>query len=725
MLKMNNLRLLSKEVSIGRNRFDFERKSALKMYFAISQWIQDYLDKNKSEIEQRIATSVKNLTSQKVTGKINVLELKKKFEKEVKKAFPKIDPKSLSKIEIAFNEIRKTAFLTGIESALDVMRIAPKNILTKEVGEFIFELSDKELLRQSAKRNKWLTEYVTDSAISNAQEKITSEVFTGKATVFQAMQGLEATGFQEWRAFRIVQTEIQTVIGTARHEMFDRSGVQMKRWITVGDNRVREEHLLNEAQGWIPTDTPFQNGALHPGSYPSSINCRCVEEPMLNDPKLLLEPWSGDEIKIEQTSLFPKEMASAASKLSDYDLIRELKVSADLRNPSDYKHSMIKSLSWDDYIQDNYGMTKKELIKKTQEVLDNSSVYMAVRSTDLKNKILSSGEFKNSLETGKGTFKTIGKERAVKEKIMFGIPEEPDKVKSFPKYGFLSDKAEMNDENIVGFGYGDTYVKFKDNVKNRSTYTLADSYDGNRFGIVDGKLKIQASAPASPIIATDSSPWMANASSGWATENATVKTPDFSSIHKIVRGSYAEAQIYGKLSVSDIDSVFVQSKKEASILAKAFKKSGYSDIEIKPSKFDSRLKAIIDQHVSGEGGKYVRSLSVEDIDRLGDEYIKKLEYSEMLRTRQENLKRYGNKIEKHPPEIQSILDKYKTTKGSSFLTGEVSLEEERKVARYAVGEIAKKEKGAFDKTLWDDYRESLSGWTEDVINKDLLKGYVP
>lgn len=52
------------------------------------------------------------------------------------------------------------------------------------------------------------------------------------------------------------------------------SGLEMqKKWLTVGDDRVRPEHSANQAQGWIPLDDAFQDGNDRP---PSDPGCRCT-----------------------------------------------------------------------------------------------------------------------------------------------------------------------------------------------------------------------------------------------------------------------------------------------------------------------------------------------------------------------------------------------------------------------------------------------------------------
>jgi hypothetical protein len=61
------------------------------------------------------------------------------------------------------------------------------------------------------------------------------------------------------------------------------AGVDMKAWLTVGDDAVRDAHSECEAAGPIPIHSLFPNGLNYPGdpSGPAAetINCRCVLEP--------------------------------------------------------------------------------------------------------------------------------------------------------------------------------------------------------------------------------------------------------------------------------------------------------------------------------------------------------------------------------------------------------------------------------------------------------------
>lgn len=237
------------------------------------------------------------------------------------------------------------------------------------------------------------------------------------------------------------------------------------------------------------------------------------------------------------------------------------------------------------------------------------SVYMAIKPSNLK-KILGGDEFKNSLQTGKGTFKTIGEARAIKEKPMLGIKANTDTPEGFPKYGFVASKGKMDYENIVGFGYGNSYVEFHDSVRKNTTVTLGDSYNNNSGAGVRIPAHIDNVGPTQLIAGSISN-------SGDIDKNAsTAKT--YKDFNKVIRGEYVEAQIYGNLDASHIKAIHIESKKDAKALEGAIKKKGLS-IEIKPSEHHTFLKQVWEGELEAQG-----KLSLEDFKKLGDPYIDRM-----------------------------------------------------------------------------------------------------
>lgn len=181
----------------------------------------------------------------------------------------------------------KEAYVKGAESALEAM-----GYLVKAV-EATFTLTNEEILFQIEENARNATRSTSSSLIKSTQRQLIQEVFIDGKSVNGVIDSIADSGVPYWKAKQISETEYQKGLGTARHEMYGRSGVRHKRWISVGDRRVRPAHRANEDQDWIPFNDLYQNGARHVGDGPSSINCRCVEEADLSDPNILLEPWDG------------------------------------------------------------------------------------------------------------------------------------------------------------------------------------------------------------------------------------------------------------------------------------------------------------------------------------------------------------------------------------------------------------------------------------------------
>jgi hypothetical protein len=86
-----------------------------------------------------------------------------------------------------------------------------------------------------------------------------------------------ATGGPNPRSRRIAVFELGDAY-EAGNEMAARelmaAGIPLeKKWLTVGDDRVRPSHRGNQNQGWIDYDDTYQSGDFRP---PSDPGCRCT-----------------------------------------------------------------------------------------------------------------------------------------------------------------------------------------------------------------------------------------------------------------------------------------------------------------------------------------------------------------------------------------------------------------------------------------------------------------
>jgi SPP1 gp7 family putative phage head morphogenesis protein len=80
------------------------------------------------------------------------------------------------------------------------------------------------------------------------------------------------------RSELIARTETNEALSSGSFSRMKGLGITGKSWLTVGDDRVRDAHRLNEEAGVIPYDQPFPSGDMHPPGV-DGFNCRCVLVP--------------------------------------------------------------------------------------------------------------------------------------------------------------------------------------------------------------------------------------------------------------------------------------------------------------------------------------------------------------------------------------------------------------------------------------------------------------
>lgn len=97
-----------------------------------------------------------------------------------------------------------------------------------------------------------------------------SEMIAGRFIEF-------ATGGNNPRSRRIAIYELGDAYEAGQEQMareLMKAGIPLeKKWLTVGDDRVRPSHRSNQAQGWINYDDNYSSGDFRP---PSDPGCRCV-----------------------------------------------------------------------------------------------------------------------------------------------------------------------------------------------------------------------------------------------------------------------------------------------------------------------------------------------------------------------------------------------------------------------------------------------------------------
>ena len=505
---------------------------------------------------------------------------------------------------------------------------------------------------------------------------------------------------------RITRDQTSKAIGQLTRARHQQIGIDEYTWQTSRDGRVRDSHAILE--GTRQTyDNPPSVG--NPGQ---DIQCRCVAAPVipddLVDPQAVpatakpapaapqvdpmlrqLEPLRREQAVVQQLKAEQARLAGQPQWARPEGA--QAAVRAKLDELENFRASVGREL----------GMSPQALEQALAQTFADDSVglYMAIKPSNL-HKVLKTGRFKNSLETGKGTYKTIADARLIREREFFGLTESLEVAEMAPKYAFAAGKRQMDWGQIMKFDYGDTYVKFRPAVRQRTTITLGDSFNKNSaLGVT----------PATPINAPKIDLLRAKAGRGVSDKSVgkALESRSYKKLATAIDAEYVEAQIYGRLPTSAIESVEFASKKQMARFARAAKKAKL-DITVKPSSQHERLYRMANGYDDSWS-----SLAARDIDRLGQQYIDKVWNRQ--RTYLYGRPARGGLKELTPPRhIREWAAKNQ---------GDVTLAQKREGLKLYYAEIAKKEAGGYPKFLWNKFRPTQAGFTDDVANEALLKAY--
>lgn len=135
-----------------------------------------------------------------------------------------------------------------------------------------------EMLQILAQRAEFFIASMLDTDFEEMNKIIVAALAEGK--------GVEAIGrdlrkyFTDMsvaRAKTIARTETGRVVSQATQEAYSQSSlVTGKEWMTAGDDKVRDEHRMNDGV-IVATNATFPNGESYPGEF--TINCRCAIAP--------------------------------------------------------------------------------------------------------------------------------------------------------------------------------------------------------------------------------------------------------------------------------------------------------------------------------------------------------------------------------------------------------------------------------------------------------------
>lgn len=167
----------------------------------------------------------------------------------------------------AFMPIIEKLYKEGGQAALDA-------IFKKSTDFFVFD----EYMASLQARVYFFTDSMTETTHEILRDKISTGLVNGDSV--QVISDRLREYFVEMgqkRALTIARTETGFALSKATNDAYMQSSVVTgKEWITVGDDKVREEHRANDGK-IVAKNVAFPSGEHYPGEH--SVNCRCVLAP--------------------------------------------------------------------------------------------------------------------------------------------------------------------------------------------------------------------------------------------------------------------------------------------------------------------------------------------------------------------------------------------------------------------------------------------------------------
>lgn len=168
-----------------------------------------------------------------------------------------------------FTPIMTKLYKEGGQAALDAL-------FKKSSSTHFF--TDQVLLSAIEGRVDFFTNSIVDTTFEVLKNKIVDGIKEGHGVDKIAGSIKDYFGdMSTKRARTIAQTETNFVLSKSTNDAYAQSAVVTgKEWITVGDDKVRPDHVMNDGQV-VEKGDAFPDGEHFPGE--ASVNCRCVLAP--------------------------------------------------------------------------------------------------------------------------------------------------------------------------------------------------------------------------------------------------------------------------------------------------------------------------------------------------------------------------------------------------------------------------------------------------------------
>ena len=233
------------------------------------------------------------------------------------------------------------------------------------------------------------------------------------------------------------------------------------QWLTSDDERVRPSHREKVGKFFRWDDPPADTG--HPGA---DIQCRCVAiAALLKRDRDRLKAQTDDPPKAPP----PPPPPAVAPEVKALNLHGHASERA-------FKRGFNRAGIEAEEIEEVLGMPLEEFAEQTF-FEERVAQYIGMREGTLE-AVLSSGEIKNGLQTGR-TFSghTLAERFNKVEKPVFNLADDVlNEPRRAPKYGFIASRDAVGSEAT---GYGPVAIRLKPAVRRRSTITVGDSMAAN------------------------------------------------------------------------------------------------------------------------------------------------------------------------------------------------------------------------------------------------------
>lgn len=176
------------------------------------------------------------------------------------------------------NKIAKPLLRKAIEDGVDIgkTQVGKKSLLDDVLGVKV-----EGLVAVRVERIKGINRTLK----KNIKTALESGIAAGGSPVQLADAVRSVFNTTERRSFVIARTETAGAVNAGSNLYYAEVGIEKKRWVTAGDELVRESHMKIDGETQDPQDR-FSNGLAYPGDQDANdasevVNCRCTISPVV------------------------------------------------------------------------------------------------------------------------------------------------------------------------------------------------------------------------------------------------------------------------------------------------------------------------------------------------------------------------------------------------------------------------------------------------------------